>query len=252
MDAKEHHACLNCGTELSSSYCPNCGQKASIHRYSIKHLIAHDFVHGVFHFDKGFLYTLKELFTRPGHSVREFIQGKRSKHFNIFTFLVLILTASHFLGAYNSFELSELYDNENSKSFMTTYQNFSRENPKLIAFMLIPIYALCSFLIFRRSKQNFTEHIVLNAFKASGEFIIGLTFTTLAIFYQSKEVLITALGIVSLLNFLYTVWFYRQYFSVFGYTKGKLIFRSILCAIAPQFVGGIIGGVIGIVTAAVK
>ncbi len=68
--------CLNCEHSIAEKYCSCCGQKTSTHRYSLKHFVEHDFVHGVWHVDKGIVFTIKELFTRPGHSVREFILGK--------------------------------------------------------------------------------------------------------------------------------------------------------------------------------
>lgn len=66
--------CLNCTAPVTQNYCANCGQKSTAHRYSIKHFLAHDFIYGVWYIDKG-IFTLKGLFARPGHSVREFIQG---------------------------------------------------------------------------------------------------------------------------------------------------------------------------------
>lgn len=126
------HRCLNCGQELSSKFCPNCGQKSSTHRYSLKHYIEHDLVHGVLHFDKGFFYTVKELFTKPGHSVREFINGKRTKHFNAFTFLLLVLGANYFIGKYAQFDygaLADLQADEVGKSAMSEYNKLVQEYP---------------------------------------------------------------------------------------------------------------------------
>ena len=42
----------------------------------------HDLIHGVWHIDKGVLFTVKELILRPGDSVRGFIQGKRVGFFS--------------------------------------------------------------------------------------------------------------------------------------------------------------------------
>jgi hypothetical protein len=48
-----------------------------VHSYSIKHFIEQDLIHRIWHVDTGILFTIRELFTRPGHCVREFINGKR-------------------------------------------------------------------------------------------------------------------------------------------------------------------------------
>ena len=89
-------SCLNCNQNIRSNYCDYCGQKASTHRYSVKHFIEHDFIHGVWHVDKGILFTLKALFTRPGHFVRNYIEGKRVNYFNFVSLLILIMAISAF------------------------------------------------------------------------------------------------------------------------------------------------------------
>ena len=53
--------------------------------------IWHDLTHAITHTDKGFFYTIKELFRRPGIVAREYLAGKRKKYFNPFSLLVIIL-----------------------------------------------------------------------------------------------------------------------------------------------------------------
>lgn len=89
----QHKNCLNCNHHLYSNFCSHCGQKASTHRFSISHLLTHEFLHGLMHIDKGILFTLKELFTRPGHSIREYIQGKRINHYHFLSLLLIIVGA---------------------------------------------------------------------------------------------------------------------------------------------------------------
>src|SRR5688572_23676889 len=80
--------CQNCEVTFESKFCPDCGQKADIHRISIKHII-HDVVHAFTHADKGLLLLVKELLLRPGFVAREFVGGKRKKYFNPLSFLVI-------------------------------------------------------------------------------------------------------------------------------------------------------------------
>lgn len=53
----------------------------------------HDIQHGLFHFDQGIFYTAKQLFIRPGHSIREFIEGKRVEHFKPLSLVIILATA---------------------------------------------------------------------------------------------------------------------------------------------------------------
>ena len=144
--------CLNCNAEINSNFCPNCGQKASVHRYSVKHFIEHDLVHGIFHVDKGFLYTLKILFTTPGHSIREFIQGKRVNIFNFVTLLVIIVGVSHFLSGYSNVNMFDVFPDNNG--FMKEYENLSQKYPKLILLITIPFYSIITFFWFKKDRKS--------------------------------------------------------------------------------------------------
>ncbi|HEU4655451.1 MAG TPA: DUF3667 domain-containing protein [Steroidobacteraceae bacterium] len=100
------HACLNCGAQLTGSYCANCGQAAHLHR--TLHSLTHDILHGVFHFEGKFWSTLPQLFFFPGRLTRRYISGERAKFvspmalflFTVFTmFAVFSVTTSSLSGA---------------------------------------------------------------------------------------------------------------------------------------------------------
>jgi Protein of unknown function (DUF3667) len=167
--------CLNCNNEVTSNYCSNCGQKATVHKYSVKHFVEHDLIHGVWHVDAGILKTIKTLFTRPGHAVREFVDGKRTKLFNYLSLLVIIIGVSHFIGSYSSVKMADLMSD--AKGTMKDFETFTKNYPKTVLLMTIPFYALITFFWFKKAKLNFTEHVVLNSYKAAGEFLITMFFT---------------------------------------------------------------------------
>ena len=99
--------CKNCNYNFKGKYCNNCGQTADTHRLDF-HYLWHQFKHGLLHFDDGILYSGIELFTRPGHSIREFVNGKRVGYFSFVTLLLLILGISHFLSEYAQVKISDL------------------------------------------------------------------------------------------------------------------------------------------------
>lgn len=222
--------CLNCNQETSLNYCPNCGQSTSTHKYSIKHALSHDFVHGVFHLDKGIIYTVTELFTRPGHSIREFIEGKRVKHFNYFTLILILIAAGQLLGRYTTVSLAEL-STDSSKEMVSGLEKFTKEYPKLVMLAMIPLYSLFSYLLFRKSKLNFTEHLILDTYRTAGTLILFFPLTILTIFYNNIDVLKVVMNLLTLGVIAYSTWFYYQCFSVFGYTKKRLFFKSLLVSV---------------------
>ncbi|MGC4232091.1 MAG: DUF3667 domain-containing protein [Niabella sp.] len=237
--------CLNCTNPVTENFCPKCGQKASVHRYSFKHFIKHDLVHGIWHVDNGIVFTIKELFTRPGHSIREFINGKRVGYFSFFTLLVLILGISHFLGEYSQVKLSDIMP-ESSKGAVNELQEFTKKYPKLTLLFTIPVYSIFSFLWFRKSKLNLTEHFVLNAYKTVVESLISLLFLIITIFYTNIKVLTIIYSFISLLTLIYAFWYYKQFFSDYGYSKKSLIIRSLSVILSYMFFSMLLGIVMGI------
>ncbi len=223
--------CLNCHQQLNSNFCHHCGQKASTHRFSLKNFMLQDLVRGVFDIDKGFIYTIKELFVRPGHSIREYIQGKRIKHFNYFTFIILIITLGHLGDTLDVKLIDTTHYFSTDKEFLAGFEKLSKDNPKLFILIRIPFFALFSFWFFRKSKQNLTEHLVLNTYKASGELLIAIIFTILSVFFKNTFASTYIFSGVVVVSLIYSIWFYYQYFSTFGYSRAGLYLRSILTSV---------------------
>jgi len=73
----ESRICLNCGTALIGHHCHECGQAGHVHRTLSG--MAHDIVHGVFHFDGKFFRTLPLLAWRPGELTRRYVEGERAR-----------------------------------------------------------------------------------------------------------------------------------------------------------------------------
>ncbi|RNJ63960.1 MAG: DUF3667 domain-containing protein [Porphyrobacter sp. IPPAS B-1204] len=69
--------CANCGTIYHGHYCPECGQKAHIHRSLAA--IGHDIMHGVLHLDGKLWETLPLLAFKPGQLTRRYVEGERAK-----------------------------------------------------------------------------------------------------------------------------------------------------------------------------
>jgi hypothetical protein len=238
-------SCQNCNETITGNFCANCGQKTSVHRYSFKHFIVHDLIHGFWHVDNGFFFTIKELFTRPGHSIREFINGKRVGFFSFVTLLVIILGVSHFVGEYSQVKLSDLMP-ENSKESMNVLEEFTKKYPKLTLLITIPFFSVFSFIWFRKSKLNLTEHFVLNSYKTVAESLIGLLFLIVTIFYTNIKVLTLIYSFFSFITIIYAFWYYKQFFSDYGYTKKSLIIRSLGVVFSYMFFSMFIGIFFGI------
>lgn len=220
--------CLNCNTEATGSFCPNCGQKTSTARFSPKHIFKNDIASKYYSFFKnGLFFTLKELATRPGHSIREYIEGKRVNHMNYMTLFLLLSGIGIFIDKYAKVSQAVLNsENGENVKIMENYFNFLRDNPKTYIFITIPIISFFTYQLLKKSNYNYAEHLILNIYKASAILVI----TKLTVLFS----LLTAdIGFLKIINtitdisiFAYSFWFLYQFFyDLKIYSKINIIIR---------------------------
>ena len=169
--------CKNCNHEVDGNFCSNCGQSTQIDRINISSF-SRELSEGVFQVNKGFFYTLKELSTRPGKSIQEYLQGKRKYHFKPIAY-VLLLSTIYFL-------LSKITGSSTlSGDFLEGFSNADQETEvakkqiKIIvwfvnhyAYTTLMLIPLASFISFKKSNYNYLEHIILNTYTTGQQAII--------------------------------------------------------------------------------
>jgi len=185
-------------------------------------------------FNKGFLYTILKLLSRPGHSVREYIQGRRVQMVDFIGLLFFVLIIGAILKEIFPTELTIediIPDNNTSKDLVRQLIDFVRGNQKLFYIIWVPFFALSTTLFFRKkSKQNYAENLVLNFYNITAGIFIMIVVTNLLkiISPNDLEILKFVTKKSFFIFFAYSTWFYYQYFSFFGYKKLNLFIRSIL------------------------
>jgi hypothetical protein len=70
-------ACANCAAALVGDWCHCCGQRASHHHRSLRHLTA-ELIEGLTHADGRLWHTMRLLVTRPGQLTRDYLRGRRA------------------------------------------------------------------------------------------------------------------------------------------------------------------------------
>lgn len=154
--------CKNCNHHFKGNFCPHCGQSAKVEAIGVKYFL-HDIPHSIFHIDKGFAYTFKELLLRPGKTLREYLAGKRVKHFRPFAYVVLMATlyillaglvkkATIFLGAQMGINVSY------------GQPGFFKQYLSVFFFIMIPFASLATWLVLRKEKYNYWEHFLVNTY----------------------------------------------------------------------------------------
>lgn len=210
--------CKNCNHKFDKNYCNNCGQALHTHPINFQYLV-HELQHGFLHVDKGILFTLKELFTRPGYSIREFIEGKRVNHFKPVISLVIILATIYgILAHYLNMEVMDtktinISGDYNILEDMLKINKWISDHFVWISLLSIPIFSFGSSIAFRKQKKNFAEHIVLNTFLAGQKLVVHLA--TLPIVYLIRNTSYSGNfeTLITLIDFFLLVWTYKQFFN---------------------------------------
>ncbi len=161
--------CKNCETNYQAKFCPECGQKSTVQRLSIGSIV-HDILHYFTHADKGIFFTIKEMFRNPAFVIQEYIDGKRKKYFNPFTFVLIASTISAYLiyklEFYQKLQIRE-HSAKTPNEISTLLQQTTvllEQYGKLITIFMIPLLASISILFYFRKKLNYAEHLAVFAF----------------------------------------------------------------------------------------
>lgn len=86
--------CKNCYKPVRDNFCSHCGQETKVERITVSGLLR-DLPHSVFHVDRGFLYNLLQLFKQPGHSINEYLSGRRKPFYHPASYLVIALILNY-------------------------------------------------------------------------------------------------------------------------------------------------------------
>jgi hypothetical protein len=187
--------CQNCGTELKGPYCSACGQKDFDFHRSFGHVF-HEAIETWFHFDGSFFRGFHTLLFRPGVMTKEYNEGKRARHVPPLRFyLVVSLVFFLLIPPHNASEGAMVLDEKDRaelaaagvstdpvapgaepgtgeraldgslRKFLqdpTLFWNaFLRALPKTLLICL-PIFALLTRLLYRRSGLFYLQHLILS------------------------------------------------------------------------------------------
>lgn len=209
--------CKNCGEIVEGNYCSHCGQNSNVGKITISNLLD-DLTNNVFQVNRGFFFTVKELFARPGSSIKAYLNGKRKKYIKPITYLLTLSTAYFLIsqitgqntwmddlisgfsnGAYDSGEGTEV------PPILTWFS----KNFAYTTLLLLPVFSFASYLSFLGLGRNYLEHFIINSYTTGQQ----------AIFYSLSALIMTSTGsgIIESLPLLiavsYTFWVFWQFFT---------------------------------------
>ena len=118
----EKHECATCHTEFHGNYCPRCGQKSTIGRYSFKTaFLTFLDVWGLG--NRGMFRTIRDLLLRPGYMIRDYLSGMQMAYFPPFKMFFLVITLSVLVDSGLNIRMTNTLNN----TFTTTKEDVSKE-----------------------------------------------------------------------------------------------------------------------------
>ncbi len=207
--------CKNCNELIDGKYCTNCGHPVQIKRID-GHYIIHEVEH-ILHFERGILYTVKELLLRPGQNIRNFIAENRSRLVKPVIFII-ITSLVYSLSTHFFHIEEELVNFEGSKeSAMVPIFEWIKNHYGYANIIMGVFIALWTKLFFRKYDYNFFEILILLCFAMGMGMLIYSVFT---IFLGITH--INLMSIAGFVGVFYCSWAMGQFFDkrkVLSYTN---------------------------------
>ena len=79
--------CKKCKSEIRQNYCSNCGSPAVLKRINGQYILKE--ISSVLNFDRGILYSIRELLLTPGKNIQSFILEDRNRLVKPIIFIII-------------------------------------------------------------------------------------------------------------------------------------------------------------------
>ncbi len=138
-------------------------------------------------FEGNFCNNIKELLTRPGNSIREYLEGKRKKHYKplafvflmpaLYTVIKYLIDIETLLGGFVSGIIESINETETNVPETLKLLNWLANNYAYSTLLFVPFFSFASYLAFKKSKYNYFELLVLNFYTTGQQNLIYLMFS---------------------------------------------------------------------------
>lgn len=233
--------CNNCTTEITSKFCPECGQAAKLNRIDGSYII-HEIEH-ILHFERGILYTIRELITNPGENIKKYLSENRSRLVKPVIFIIITSLIYTILNSF--FHLEDGYvkyyeGNGEQKSNVSMIVQWIQNHYGYANIMMGVFIAIWLKVFFKKYNYNFYEILIMLCFVMG----IGMLIFSVFVIFQGLTH-INVMPIAGALGVIYCVWAIGQFYdkkktlnyikALFAYIIGMITFW-----IFPVLIGKII------------
>jgi hypothetical protein len=227
--------CKNCETEVIQNYCPNCGTPVVLIRINGQYILKE--ISSVLNFDRGILYTIRELLLRPGKNIQTFVLEDRNRLVKPIIFIIITSLIYTLAQQFLHFEDGYVNAGGFEESATTNIFGWIQKNYGYANIIMAIFIAGWIKVFFRKYEYNFFEILILLCFLMG----IGmLIYTVFGLIESITKIQILQIG--GMVALVYTSWAIGRFFDKnkkANYLKG---FLSYLLGMITFFLAAIILG----------
>jgi len=193
-------------------------------------------IHGAFSFQKGYLFTIKELAINPGSAIKEFIKNDRKRLVKPILFIVFTSLIYSILKSFLLIELDNTLNSGDKNSAIFKMLIWTQENYGYSNIIMAVFIAFWIRLFFRKYEYNIFEILVLLCFVMGFGMLIFSAFAVIEAILD--QVIVQIAGIIV---YIYIAWAIGQFYgkrkvvnyikAFFAYFLGMVTFGIVLVSI---------------------
>lgn len=225
LEQKQLENCNNCQSKINGEFCSHCGYPQLLRRIDGKYIASE--IGSVLNFDKGILYTIKELLIRPGQNVKNFIHKDRNRLVKPIIFIIISSLIYTLAQQFLNFEDGYVSTGGNEESAVMKIFEWIQKNYGYANILMAIFIAIWIKVFFRKYDYNFFEIIILLCFVMG----IGMLIYTLFGIVESVTN-IKVLHFGGIIGFVYASWAIGRFFD-----KGKV--SSFIKGFISYFLGSL-------------
>ncbi len=216
--------CRNCETPLQGSFCPSCGQRASIHKVTFRETFE-DLTSAVFSIDAPFVRTIKELIIAPGRLFRSYLSGKRKSYYKPVAFFVVMTVGYLILRSLVQFDPFENSSVDKSKlpdadTILATRDYMLAHINKLLFFFVFTLGLMMKLFFYKR--YSLAEYLAVSFYMVGIYTFFGV-FNVLLVRFAGPNWQTFAI-LVMLVYFIYALVSFLEGSKIWIVLKGLLAY----------------------------
>ncbi|SHM05748.1 DUF3667 domain-containing protein [Chryseobacterium polytrichastri] len=222
---------------MSEEFCTNCKQNLKPKRID-GHYILHEIEH-ILHFERGILYTVRELLIRPGENIKNFINENRSRLVKPIIFIIVTSLIYTLINHFFHIEQSYIKIDGAKDSQFNAINNWVQSHYGYSNIIMGGFIAFWLKIFFKKYDYNFFEILILLCFVLGMEMLM---FSVFAIFEGVTKYHL--MQIAAVIVFVYFSWAVGQFFD-----KNRVIsyFKAFISYILGMITFGISIMILGVV-----